>query len=685
MILPILFPIFPSESDKTALVTFLSAALRHKCIVVLFVCLAAGCRPGAMRRPSAAVVINEVLVSNKFTNYDENRESADWIEIKNAGNRAVSLEGYSLSDDVHRTRKWSFPRLVLAPGEYALVWCTGDDSRPTVQETREEPSLYANFRLRAKETLLLSAPDGTVIDAVLIPPQTSDRSFGRAPDGTGEFRYHLRPSPGRDYRPPTSATPMPSRLELSPPGGKYREPVSVRITWPSIPGLSIRYTTDGSTPTLASRTYESPLAVQAGVEAGIVIRAAAFYGDEPVTPVETHSYFLNANSLELPILSVTMDPFEFRQAHLDQEARGRTAEHEGHLEVLSADGRREAATGMGLRLHGGMGRTGSLGVKKSYRIYFRDEYGSGKLRYSVIPESALRAFDVLVLRANYGDSLRTGAGASFVRDSVIRSLHAQMGSPAARGSWYNLFVNMEYRGLFNVVERIDKRFLASRSPQWSGEWDLIKEGTASDGDRKAWHELLRFVSDHDLRDDANYQRATEMLDAVAFAQYMILNIWAQNHDWPHVNYYASRPRRTRGRWTFLVWDAEAGLGRGAGGGFEADTLKHVYRLRSAPVAGLFVSLMENIQFRELFLKEAERQLDSVLLPENVRGHIRRLRDRIAPDVLEDLQRIFPDLEDTAVWEAAIRDLETFADERPAFVRAMLFDSPRFAAREGSSP
>ena len=650
--------------------------------------LAAGCTDGTQRRPSTDVVINELLVSNEFTNFDENRQSSDWVEIYNVGKRAVDLEGYSLSDDVHRARKWIFPRVVLAPGDYSLVWCTGKErpgSTNLLSETKGDPSsFHANFRLRAKEVLLLAAPEGKIVDAVLIPPQTSDRSYGRSPDGTGDFLYQLRPSPGEENRSPAFAAPIPSRLEFDPPGGEFREPITVRITLASLAGVSIRYTKNGSRPTTDSRLYETPLTLRPGGEAGTVVRAAGFQEGEAITPVETHSYFFSVDSFELPILSVAMNPFDFRQVHLEREARGRAGEREGHVEVFAPNGSRVAASGMGLRLHGGMGRSGGFSVKKSYRIHFRDEYGVGKLSYPLIPGSELEAFDTLVLRALFSDGLRRRAGGSFIRDSLVRSLHEQMGAPAVRGTWYNLFVNMRYRGLFNVVERIDPSFLTSRSPQWGEDWDVIKEGQAMDGDLTAWQELLSFVSDYELGDDAHYERAIEMMDEVAFARYMILNLWAQNHDWPHVNYYASRPRRPNGKWRFLVWDAEAGVGRWPVG-FEANTLKHVYRLKNAPVARLFVRLMRNPRFQTLVLEEAERQLEGTLLPENVRNSIRRLHDGIAPDVLEDLQRNFPDIKDTAVWEAAIRDLETFADRRPAVLRDILLQSPRFTASHESSP
>ena len=97
-------------------------------------------------------------------------------------------------------------------------------------------------------------------------------------------------------------------------------------------------------------------------------------------------------------------------------------------------------------------------------------------------------------------------------------------------------------------------------------------------------------------------------------------------------------------------------------------------------------LLRNRRFQQLFLDETERQLEGTLRPENVRSHIRRLHDRIAPDVIEDLQRSFSDIVDDGLWKSAIADLETFADRRPAVMREMIFHSPRLASpRQTSRP
>lgn len=73
------------------------------------------------------IVINEVLSQNSTGISDEFGEQEDWIELKNRGSEAVSLEGFFLSDDSEDLRKWSIGDTLLNPGEYLLVYASGRD------------------------------------------------------------------------------------------------------------------------------------------------------------------------------------------------------------------------------------------------------------------------------------------------------------------------------------------------------------------------------------------------------------------------------------------------------------------------------------------------------------------------------------------------------------------------------
>jgi hypothetical protein len=75
------------------------------------------------------LIINELMSKNTQYLPDENGECFDWVEILNAGNEAVQLEGYMLSDREDNPGKWRFPAFRLEPGGFCTVRASGQDER----------------------------------------------------------------------------------------------------------------------------------------------------------------------------------------------------------------------------------------------------------------------------------------------------------------------------------------------------------------------------------------------------------------------------------------------------------------------------------------------------------------------------------------------------------------------------
>ena len=78
----------------------------------------------------------------------------------------------------------------------------------------------------------------------------------------------------------------------------------------------------------------------------------------------------------------------------------------------------------------------------------------------LVRRSTKEEFDKLVLRSNYNDRLRPGRGsynvrAAYIRDEVIRALHRDMGCLAGYGAWFLVYINADFKGLYNVVERLE--------------------------------------------------------------------------------------------------------------------------------------------------------------------------------------------------------------------------------------
>lgn len=127
------------------------------------------------------LVINEFMASNDATVADQDGEYDDWIELYNNSASTIDLEGYYLSDDPNDITQWTFPEgTAIEANGYLIIWADKDD---------EQTGLHANFKLSASaESVVLADASGTVIDEVSYVDQETDISYGRYPNGTGDFQ-----------------------------------------------------------------------------------------------------------------------------------------------------------------------------------------------------------------------------------------------------------------------------------------------------------------------------------------------------------------------------------------------------------------------------------------------------------------------------------------------------------------
>jgi len=143
------------------------------------------------------LVINEYQSVNESTAQDQWGAFEDWIELYNAGNNPINLEGYFLSDKIGSPTQFVFPDTTLMPNEYLIIWC--DMPGPT------EPGLHTFFRLGGDgDDILLSNPDTLTVDYVSFGVITADESEGRYPNGTGPMSCFTAPTHGANNGDPLS-------------------------------------------------------------------------------------------------------------------------------------------------------------------------------------------------------------------------------------------------------------------------------------------------------------------------------------------------------------------------------------------------------------------------------------------------------------------------------------------------
>lgn len=299
----------------------------------------------------------------------------------------------------------------------------------------------------------------------------------------------------------------------TPERGFYDEPLQVEVTT-STPGAVIRYTTDGSEPTESSLVIPSQLTISQTTN----LRVKGFLDGARPSEIRTDSFFfvddivteprvtgnINGQTMRtgldagvlaatyqdasgevvtvqdalkaIPSLSITTD-----DANLFSPETGiyvnatEKWERPASAEWIHPDGSEGFQIDAGLRIRGGFSRNPQF-PKHSFRLFFRDEYGEGRLEYDFFNDGGITSFKRMDLRttqsgnwASNGDPTNT-----LLRDIVFRDAALAMGDPCTRSSWFHLYLNGQYWGMYQTEERPEENFGADNFGGHKDDYDLIK-------------------------------------------------------------------------------------------------------------------------------------------------------------------------------------------------------------------
>ena len=328
----------------------------------------------------------------------------------------------------------------------------------------------------------------------------------------------------------------------------------------------------------------------------------------------------------IPTLSISMDAdslFGPNGIYANSTSEGVEWERATSFELIYPDGSPGFQVNAGLRMQGGAFRRHDLSRKHSFRILFKSEYGPTKLEFPFFGSDATDRFDTLTLRMESNDGYAwnaAGASAQYARDAFANRSQAALGQPAIHNNRMHLYLNGVYWGLYNPVERPDASFSASYYGGEKEEWDAISDGKVIDGTGTAWTQLNQLARDVQQASDENARRAAyqrilgnhpdgtndasleTFLDLDNYVDYLLVNFYVGNQDWPQRNWYASRRRGAESTgFKFHSWDAETAMNLGND--------VHTNRLSvDFEVAEPYARLRSSEEFRLRFADRAHRAL-----------------------------------------------------------------------------
>lgn len=549
-------------------------------------------------------------------------------------------------------------------------------------------ALHTNFKLTPEMALYLTAPDGTTVD--MAPPviATSEVSRGRTSQGY-QWQWFVEPTPGAPNSSPSAALGVLLPPEFDPKPGFFTNPVTLRITGSAVSQAAIYYSTDGSEP-LTNR-YTGPITLKLPQTLRARVVAPGFVSSD----IQTGTY-LPAFPGNLPVVAVTTPP-----ANLWDPVRGiytdgptnsefypnyaRDWERPIQLEWFEPDGTQGFSMAAGVKIHGQFSRAFP---QRSMRLQFRDQYGLDELKYPVFPDNPVTHFESLILR-NFGNDWNIGC----MRDAVGHALGDQLGLETQAWRPVHVVLNGEYFGVYELRERLDADHIAAHVGTKAANLDVIRNSSdIMAGDIRAYAEDGLKVNQMKLDDEKEFLDATARIDLDNFADWLALEIYADNSDWPQNNIMAWRERSDKGRWRWAVNDLDSTF-NGWGFGVDTNTLHRV--LQQTPISNERLSAVDFVvqiplhnAFRDRFLNRFADLLNTTLSVSNVLGQVERIHTALAPAMPMQIQRWGSEsnglvsLSSIDIWETNVTVLRDFATRRTDLVWNQLIAE---FGLEGTSP
>lgn len=604
---------------------------------------------------TSGVYINEVMATTNTANYGS--ASYDWVELYNASDSTVNLSGMGLSDNPAKPRKWQFPSgMTIAPGEYLVLYLSG------LNTTAYDSSklCHTNFSLAADgyEELVLSTPEGVIVDRVPLPAQYSNISYGRISGQQGFFYFTnataMSANASSGYRGKAQVCDYSTR------GGIYDVGEQLTVALSCEPGGQIYYTTDCTDPDQTSTPYTGPISISDTT----ILRTVVYASDSLPSITDSQSYLFGLDHT-VEVVSIVSDPdnlFSSEKGILVKDPSSdpssrytgwRDTEMPASCEIFGTDGDTIISQGCGIRLHGQYSRAEK---QQSLKVIARSQYGDNRFRAKLFENRDFTEYQSFILRTSGQDWDKT-----HMRDSVLSALARNTSVMYQETTLCVLYLNGQYWGAYNMRERINTHMICQHEG-WEGDeddLDLIKANSSvMQGSNDTFADLLDWIAKNGIDTDEKLAYVDSVVDVQNYMEYVALQSFTGNTDLLNVKRY--RNPNADGRWRWIIFDQDWA--------FYTDT-DSASRWLSPKGAGsgnktnnkLFIALMKNPTFFDNYCTFMGKMLATDWSTQSVMNDIEKRYNELLPEMPQHLARF--DLTESS-FNSAMSKLVSYAEERP---------------------
>jgi hypothetical protein len=622
---------------------------------------------------SQQIYINELMSSNTSSILDFDGESSDWIEIYNAGSQSINLEGYFLSDNPENLNKWEFPNTEINAKDYLIIWSSGKD------KVFENGEIHTNFKIESsgEEIFLVDKNRSSILDQSPAISLLPNISMGRKPNNGSNWFVFNEATPKRENT-SQAFNGIAKSPSFSHKRGFYNSGFNLTLTAENSAD-KIHYTIDGAEPTLNSSLYSSPI----NINKTTVLRIRVFNTQMLSSPIITSTYLFNENT-NINVVSLVTEHSNLwgNTGIYDHVNSGE--ERPIHIEYFEQNGDEGFNIDAGVKIHGPDGR-----AQQSLRLYTRAEYGNKTIKYKIFDEKDIDKFSCLILRNGANDGAQLGK--THIRDPYTHMMFQQLNPEYAVSAYrpVHVYINGNYWGIYNLRERQDTDYIKKNYGFKEDEIDFLEYDYAESqhmktiaGDWTDFNNLKSFVENNDLSVEANYNTMKKWMNMDNFIDYQIIEIFIGNPDWCNNNIKFWRPKAEGGKWNWVLWDTDYGLGTynnapvgkpefnffsmamGWGGWGDGD---YTWLLRQ---------LMTNQKFKQQFVSRSLDILNSLLKSEYATSEFTNVANGIEQDIQRQLDRWTGTY---AKWEDQLDHARYFMSNRALYFRNHMAEKLEFSS------
>ena len=584
-----------------------------------------------------SLVVNELMPSNIDQYVSPAYNFDGWAELYNPTDKAVSLAKIYLSDDRSDLKKWQAPQSlgILPAKSFRVIWF---DSNELCGEN-------APFKLDVDGgSLFISDPDGKLISQTDYPASLERVSYARTTDGGSEWGLTDAPTPelsnsGTTYKAMQLGAPEPDQ-----PSQLFSGTLTVTVAIPA--GATLRYTTDGTLPTLTNGATSTSGTFS--VSATTNYRFRLFADDYLASRVTSRSYISNDRDYTLPILSIVSDPdflYDDSLGVMVKGVNGRAGngqdapcnwnmdwERPVNFSYIGTDGQMLHNQDVNLEMCGGWSRAYT---PHSVKLKGNKELGGNKnLNYPF--------FDQKPYIRNRTLQVRNGGNDNYCRfiDPCLQYLIQTSGIDIDCQSYQPVheFINGEYIGVLNMREPNNKHYVYANFGWDDDEIEQFEMSPDSGYVQRCgtgeYFEQLYNLSASAANADT-YEEICQMLDIDEYINYMAACFYLGGTDWPQNN-IKGFIHNDDGRFRFVLFDLDFAFNTSDPfGNFFGKETYTFDRLRPSDeritaqvkMVTIFKNLLQNNDFRKKFIDTYSIIGGSVLQPDRCQPIISELSDR----------------------------------------------------------